>query len=390
MSPEKISKPTKLCPTCGTRVSEDAVRCLVCGADLSISEKASRTAKGVQGSRMPTLNISLPAALGLLALFLVIGAALVYFALQQANPQSAVAPTLTATITTTPTTTPSPTPETPTPTLTPEPSPTPFTYIVKDGDLCGGIAYQFRVSVQSIVLMNNLPADCGVLIVGQKLLIPQPTPTPTALPTATLNPAEATEAACEKIEITVQDKDTLSSISMNYQVSADAIREYNGLVNDIVRFGQTLVIPLCRRNATPGPTATATPPPPYPPANLLLPADGAAYQSIDDIITLQWASVGTLRENESYAITIEDVTGGEGRKLVDYVTDTKFIVPANFRPADILPHAMRWVVIPVRQIASDKEGNPVWEPAGAPSVQRVFIWVGSGGAPPAPASTPTP
>lgn len=340
---------------------------------------------------MPEITVSLPAAFGLLALFLIIGAALVYFALQQTSPKSDGAPTLTATITTTPTTTPSPTPVTPTVTFTPEPSPTPFSYIVKDGDLCGGIAYQFGVSIQSIVLLNNLPADCGTLIVGQKLQIPQPTPTPTPLPTATLSAADATEAACEKIEITVQDKDTLSSIALNYQVPADAIRKYNGLVNDIVRFGQTLVIPLCQRNSAAGPTPTATPPPPYPPANLLLPADGAPFVSIDDIITLQWASVGTLRDNEAYAVTVEDVTGGEGRKLVEYVTDTKFIVPASFRPTDDGPHAMRWAVIPVRQIGSDKEGNPVWEPGGASSPQRVFIWVGSASAPAAPAeATPTP
>jgi LysM repeat protein len=390
MSPEKASKPTKICPTCGTRVSEDAPRCLVCGADLSSTEKTTRPQKAVQGSRMPEITVSLPAALGLLTLFLVVGAALVYFALQQTAPKTTVEPTQTSTVTMTPTTTPSPTPVTPTPTFTPEPSPTPFTYVVKDGDLCGGIAYQFKVSVTSIVLLNNLPADCGVLLVGQKLMIPQPTPTPTAQPTATLGAAEATEAACEKIEITVQEKDTLSSISLNYQVPADAIRQYNGLVNDIVRFGQTLVIPLCLRNQQAGPTPTPTSPPPYPPANLLLPADGAPFQSIDDIITLQWASVGTLRENEAYAVTVEDVTGGEGRKLVDFVTDTRFIVPGEFRPGDNLPHVMRWVVVPVRQTGTDSDGNPIWEPAGSPSAQRVFVWVGSGSAPAAPAITPTP
>jgi len=387
MSPEKTSKPTKLCPTCGTRVSEDAARCLVCGTDLSSTEKSSRTQKAVQGSRMPEITVSLPAALGLLALVLVIGAGLVYFAMQQAAPKASVQVAATPTITLTPTSTASPTPVTPTVTFTPEPSPTPFSYTVKDGDLCGGIAYQFKVTIQSIVLMNNLPADCGTLFIGQKLLIPQPTPTPTPLPTATLNSAEATAAACEKIDITVQAKDTLSSISINYQVPIEAIRSYNGLVNDIVRFGQKLTIPLCQRNATPGPTPTPTLPPPYLPATLLLPADGAAYQSASDVITLQWASVGTLRGNEAYAVTIEDVTGGEGRKMVDYVTDTKYIVPADFRPADNQPHAMRWAIIPVRQTGTDNEGNPIWEPAGNPSAQRVFIWVGTGSAPAAPAAT---
>ncbi len=35
MSPDVSANPTKLCPTCGTRVSAEAVRCLVCGSDLS-------------------------------------------------------------------------------------------------------------------------------------------------------------------------------------------------------------------------------------------------------------------------------------------------------------------------------------------------------------------
>lgn len=388
MSPEKISKPTKLCPTCGTRVSEDAVRCLVCGTDLSSSEKTTRSTKTVQGSRMPAVTLSLPAALGMLALFLAIGAILVYFALSRTTQPAAALPP-TATVTLTPTGTASPTPVTPTQTFTPEPSPTPFTYIVQDGDLCGAIAFQFKVSIPSIVLLNNLPADCGSLFVGQKLLIPQPTPTPTPQPTATLGAAEATEAACEKVEYTVQNQDTLSSISFNYQVPVEAIKEYNGLVNDVVRFGQQLVIPLCRRNAPAGPTPTPTPPPPYPAPNLLLPPDGAVFMSADDIVTLQWAAVGTLRENEAYAVTIIDVTGGENRSMVDYVTDTKLIVPTDFRPTDNLPHAMRWYIVPVRQVGTDTDGNPIWEAAGAASAERVFVWQGltSSGAP---VATPAP
>lgn len=375
MSPEKPTKTTIICPTCGTRVSKDASRCQVCGTDLSGAAKGGAATKAIQGSRMPSISLGIPAVLGLLALFLAIGAGLVYFALQF-TAQPVVEPTTTPTVTLTPTQTASPTPVTPTLTFTPEPSPTPLTYEVKEGDLCGGIAFQFQVSIQSIVLLNNLPADCGVLYVGQKLLIPQPTPTPTPMPTATLSAAEATEAACEKIQITVQEKDTLSSISLNYQVPVEAIREYNGLVSDIVRFGQPLIIPLCRRSGTSGPTPTPTPPPPYPAPSLLLPADGAPFLTIDDIITLQWASVGTLRENELYAVTIEDITGGEGRKLVEYVNDTKFIIPASFRPTDTIPHAMRWWVIPVRQIGSDTDGKPIWEPAGASSAQRVFVWQG--------------
>ena len=339
---------------------------------------------------MPEITFSLPAILGLFTLFLVIGAGLVWFALRQGGQGQAAAgvietATPTAEVTATPTM--SPIPPTPTITFTPLPSPTPVTYKVALGDTCSSIAYSFKVSINSIVLLNNLPATCDTLYEGQPLLIPQPTPTATAMPTATLNPTEAAIEACEKVEYTVQENDTLSSISFNYAVPMDAIRDFNGLVNDTVRFGQNLIIPLCKKAATPGPTPTPTNPPPYPAPNLLLPPDGAPYTQADDVITLQWASVSTLRENESYAVTVEDITEGQNRRIVDYVTDTKFIVPASFRPADSTAHVLRWSVVTVRQVGTDNDGEPIWEPAGAPSSPRVFTWAGSGSAP---AATPGP
>ena len=387
MTSEKPSTPAQICPTCGTRVSEDATRCLVCGTDLTISEGNARSEKAVQGSRMPAITLSLPAAIGLLALFLVIGAVLVYFALQQTG--QVVEPTITPTITLTTTPTITPTPDTPTPTNTPLPSPTPQVYTVKAGDFCSSIALAFGVSVQSIVLENpQLSADCSNIFEGQTLRIPQPTPTPTPPPTATLSPAEATEAACAKVEYTVQENDTLGSISANYNVPMQAIQDYNGLVNQTVRLGQVLTIPLCERAPTPGPTSTPTAPPPYPAVNLLLPPDGTGFSQADEVVTLQWASIGTLRSNESYAVTIEDVTEGQGRKEVAYVTDTKYIVPVSFRANDNLPHVIRWWVLTVRQTGTDEDGNPIWDTAGAVSSPRVFTWTGSSGASAAPTPTP--
>jgi LysM repeat protein len=388
MSLETPSKPTKLCPTCGTRVSEDAPRCQVCGTDLTNPAKSSKAANSVQGSRIPVITVNLPLALGLLALFIAIGASLVYFAMRQPAAQT-IAPTNTPTVTITPTASNTPTPVTPTTTNTPEPSPTPFTYKVALGDTCSTIAFRFGVSIQSIVLLNELPAACDTLFESQSLLIPQPTPTVTPLPTATLSEAEATDIACPKIEYTVQDNDTLSSISANYAVPIVALKSYNGRVNDTVRSGEVLIIPLCERAATPGPSPTPTPPPPYPAANLLLPADGAPFSAADSTVTLQWAAVGALRENEAYAVTVADVTEGLERKLVEYVTDTKFIIPTSFRPNDNIAHIIRWSILPVRQTGTDDDGNPIWEPAGAVSDQRVFSWTGSGSAPP-PVTTPAP
>ena len=59
----------KICPTCGTRVKQDADRCLVCGGGLS---GAKTDAQVVSGGRMPELTIGLPIAIGLVVLFLAI------------------------------------------------------------------------------------------------------------------------------------------------------------------------------------------------------------------------------------------------------------------------------------------------------------------------------
>lgn len=376
MNRESTSKRTKVCPTCGTRLSEDAARCLVCGTELNVADTGPRPAPAVRGSRMPEVTLSLPAVLGLLVVFIAIGGGLVYFALRQPGQAAVLPDTPTPTVTLTPTATITPTPVTPTATSTPQPTPTPQIYRVKLNDTCSSIAFSFGVSIQSIVLLNDLPATCDTLFEGQQLQIPYPTPTITPQPTATLSAAEATEAACDKIDYTVQENDSLSRISANYAVSIAVLKEYNGLVSDVVRSGQRLVIPLCERqlsNETPTPTI----PPPYPAPNLLLPADGAPFTGVDFPISLQWAAVGTLRENEAYAVNLIIVTGGEEQRLVEYVTGTNYLVPASFLPTVNTPHVIRWTVVTVRQTGTDKDGNPIWEPAGAVSSPRVFTWTGA-------------
>ena len=330
----------------------------------------------MQASRMPEITLSLPAALGALALILLIGAAAVYFSLRAGltgatitNPTAEGTATETATITPTATET---LPPTSLPTETPLP---PFEYTVREGDTCGVIAANFSISVQSIVVQNQLSSECFVSV-GQSIFIPYPTSTPAPPPTDIPNEATQTANACEKVQYTVQENDTLGLISANYNVPADAIKFYNGLSSDNVFIGTTIIIPLCERFATPGPTATATPPPPYQPPSLLLPADGAAFTLANDVVTLQWASIGTLRDNEAYQVTVEDVTSGQGRRITEYVTDTKYIVPTSFRPNDNLAHVIRWWVTTVRQNGVDEQGQPIYDSAGAISDERVFTWVG--------------
>jgi len=373
---EIVKTESILCPTCGTKVTENTTRCVVCGTEFRKgSVKKSKKTRA-------QLTLSLPVAILLLILFTLLSAGLTYAAVRLAPAPEKPTPTPSPTTTPTLTSTPEPTfTSSPEPTFTPLP---PIEYVVAEGDTCAVLAYFYNVSVRSIIELNNLGVEC-LLPINQTILIPQPTPTQTPQATQTLSPAEATDAACTKINYTVVADDTLSTISENYQVSMQVIKEYNGLSTDNVYVGQILIIPLCERVSF-GSTPTNTPPPPYPAPNLLLPQDGAAFTLANDTVTLQWATVGQLLENEYYQVTILDITDGTGlRKIVDYVNDTKYIIPSSFRPLETTPHVIRWWVTTVRDLGITSSGNPQFESAGAESIKRDFTWSGS-----TPPASPTP
>jgi LysM repeat protein len=77
-------------------------------------------------------------------------------------------------------------------TLTPVPptptKPTPVTYVVKFGDTLSGIAAQYGISVEALMIANNL-TDREFIREDQILIIPKGTPTPLVMPTATMRPA---------------------------------------------------------------------------------------------------------------------------------------------------------------------------------------------------------
>lgn len=403
MSPEETNQNSKICPTCGTRLSENATRCLVCGRTFTPAaapqepkgkKKKSTDPNTVQAPHLPELTLSLPVAIGIVLLLLVIGAAIVFAVFQAGLVSQPSDATVTPTATITPTASLTPTA---TATGTPEPTATerpPYQITVQANDTCLIIAARTGVSSDSIITLNNLSQACNTLSEGQTLMIPYPTATPTEAATSTLSSAEATDSACTMYPYTVVSGDTLGNIAANYNVAAQSIRDYNGMTSDIVFEGMTLNIPLCERLPTEGPTPTPTYPPPYLAPNLLLPADGAVFTAANDTVTLQWSAIGTLLQNEAYAVTIEDVTDGTGKILTAYVTDTKYIVPVSFRPVDTSPHLLRWSVSTVRQTGTANDGTPIYDSAGATSTSRAFVWWSSSAAPVTPTSemtvTPTP
>ncbi len=387
----------RLCPTCGTRVGAAATKCLVCGADLTgvsaatgatgptkpVSAASSRAARrAAQGSSLAARPISLGAVLVIVvlsALIIVGGGFIAVASGAMDNPFIQPTETPTATITLQPTATDTPTPtETPWPTATPLP-PTPYKIVA--GDSCIKIAVDFNVSVQSIVDANPgvIDVNCNILPVGSVIQVPQPTPTMTPLPTSTL---AIGPTPIPRTTYTVQPGDTLAGIARFYGLNITDLMEANGLADpNSVQAGKILVIPL-EKAVKPGPTPTPTAPPPYPAPNLLLPADGFVFKA-GDIITLQWVTVGELRPGETYQVTLEDVTCNCARVWHPIVSDTTFILPAEYQPQGGGISQYRWSVTPVRQ-RSAEGGQAAYDSAGLASPVRSFVWVGSS----APAPTP--
>ncbi len=371
-------KKNRTCPVCGSRLGPSAQRCQVCGNTFQSGTNRSKK-RGTS-----EITLSLPLTLAMIAVFTLLAAGATFAALQLTGITDE-APTETPTMTLTPTVTNT---LLPTDTATPEATWTalpPIEYSVVENDTCIGLAVFYDVSVRAITELNNLGSEC-FLVPGQNILIPQPTPTPSPTPTLTLEPIAATEEACEKLMYTVESSDTLFSISLNYAVSMDALKAYNNMNTDVVFQGQNLVIPLCEQVLPNAPTATPTPVPPYPAPNPLLPQDGQAFTLANDTVTLQWAAVGTLRDNEFYQVTVVDITEGSGDvRITAAVKDTKYIVPVSMRPSVSMPHVLRWSVATVRQTGTTPDGEPIYQTAGAPSADRVFTWSGA-----APQATSTP
>ena len=137
----------------------------------------------------------------------------------------------------------------------------PNDYTVAMGDTCTSIAKRFGVSVQSIIVLNNLPVSCNTLVIGQQIKISSSPNTSLLAANPTVDPTQVKMADCNKLIYTVTANDTLGSISENYSVPVDAIKAYNGLTGSTVFVGMNLIIPLCESAATANPAAMPAPSP---------------------------------------------------------------------------------------------------------------------------------
>jgi len=163
--------PHKVCPNCGTHVSHKADTCFMCGYRFDAPRRRIRI-------RIPWADIALVVVL--------VGLVLLWWRWDEARRVLALTPSPTPTLTPTPTITPTPSPTptiTPTPTLTP--TPTPIIYTVKPGDTYYGIAGRFGIDLDALLAANPgvsttslQPGQTLIIPSGEAVLEPLPTPEP--------------------------------------------------------------------------------------------------------------------------------------------------------------------------------------------------------------------
>lgn len=75
------------------------------------------------------------------------------------------------------------------------------------------------------------------------------------------------QSSCDTVNYTVKNNDTIFGIANNYGMLAQDIQDWNNLAPDMLRVGQVLKIPLCKRLPASSPTSTPSNFLSYPPAN---------------------------------------------------------------------------------------------------------------------------
>lgn len=99
-------------------------------------------------------------------------------------------------------------------------------YIVKKGDSLYSIAGKYGISVDELMNINNLKNTN--LSIGQQLRIP-------------INGSNDSD---NYAIYTVKVRDTLYNIALKYNVTVDSIKEINNLKSNVLSIGQKLIIPI--------------------------------------------------------------------------------------------------------------------------------------------------
>jgi len=271
-------------------------------------------------------------------------------------------------------------PPTPAPTFTPIP---PIEYTVQAGDTCGGIALRFGVPLGELAALNNLDADRCLIRIGERLIIPAPTPTPgpteTLPPGVTPPPAAAGPTATlpPQIVYVVKGGDTCIEIAQRFNISLNLLIEQNNLdANCLIRMNQVLTITF----ATPTPAVSPTPfvlqtPTPrtgYDAPIVTLPQDGAQISDTQQVVTLQWLTVGLLRPDEWYVVQVQP--SGAVTVPIFETKATSLRLTQDILGDRAEREIFWWVQVKRFTGIEPTTGQRTYVELGPPSAARSFVW----------------
>lgn len=373
-----VPESQRSCPKCGATISSRAKTCVYCGADLVAIAKAEEAQakaiareKRVEAAQRPTRIVVFVLTAIVSVLFVAI--------IVQSTRQSAIA-ALTPTVTRTPTRSivlPTATPRaTATPPGTPTPIP-PLEYVVKNGDTPGRIALLYDLAVPELMAYNGKAED-DVIVVGETLKIPPPTPQPAA--TTTAAPGTPTPPPADEVTYTVAAGDTLSGIAQKFDVPMSRIQERNNIQNiQSLQIGDQLVIPVAPTPTfTPAPgassaaAATPTPPVQYPRVTLLTPLDREIFIGNSAPILLQWLSSGILQSDELYLVEVER-PGARAISARTRATSYHLLLD-QYPAAGELNRLFKWRVMIVRQAGTGNDEAPAYRVV-SPVSESSFEWL---------------
>ncbi len=114
-------------------------------------------------------------------------------------------------------------------------------YTVKRGDSLWAIARRYGVSVNELYAANNLTEN-SVIREGQQIQIPvEAGSAPVRTETSQASPPSTSEQATTSY--TVQRGDSLSRIANRFDTTVNALKAANNKSSDLIRVGETLVVP---------------------------------------------------------------------------------------------------------------------------------------------------
>jgi len=128
-------------------------------------------------------------------------------------------------------------------------------YIVKKGDNLWSIAKRYNVSLNELYTANGLNKN-SVLRIGQQIQVPVEGGT-ASISTVSADTYQPTSFNQGSTSYTVKRGDTLSKVANQYDTSVRAIKAANSMTSDLIRVGETLVIPVGANANTSGALGTS-------------------------------------------------------------------------------------------------------------------------------------